>query len=318
MLQHWPSRLHLRHFFDALLITSLLLLGGCRATLFAGLNSTDQRHAIEQQRNISFDAKHHLALDVYLPAHAGQLTSVNAPIVVFFYGGDWTHGKRQWYRFVGTALAAQGVIAVIPDYRKYPQVTMDAFMRDGARAVAWARAHAAQLGGDSRAVFVMGHSAGGQIAALVATDPQWLAPYGLQPHDLAGFIGLAGCYDFMPIPAREKNMLGTFGHTPAEQRRAQPVRFVTGHEPPMLLLQGTADTEVDPSNAISLDKAMRGKHEDVTLKLYPGVGHLALLFAMSRPFRDQAPTLDDILDFIHRHMPADDRGSLPLAPALRP
>lgn len=307
-----------RHLVGALLIAGLLLLGGCRATLFAVLNSTDQRRAVEQQRNIVFEAAHKLSLDVYRPSHVAQLRAGGAPIVVFFYGGDWAYGKREWYRFVGTALAAQGVIVVIPDYRKYPQVAMDGFMRDGARAVAWAHAHAAELGGDPRAIFVMGHSAGGQIAALLATDPQWLAPYDMQPHDLAGFIGLAGCYDFTPIPLKQKDMLGTFGHTLAEQRRAQPVLFVTGHEPPMLLLQGSADREVNPANAISLDQAMRAHGEDVTLKLYPGIGHSPLLFALSRPLRKHAPTLDDVLHFIRNHVPADDQpAATPVAPRQR-
>ena len=287
-----------------MLLMSILTLGGCRATLFAGLNSTDQHRGIEQRRNIVFDAAHHLALDVYLPEQAMQSTSAHAPVVVFFYGGDWTHGKRQWYRFVGAALAAHGVITVIPDYRKYPQVKMDGFMQDGARAVAWAHEHATELGGDSEGVFVMGHSAGGQIAALLATDPQWLAPFDLRPQDLAGFVGLAGVYDFMPIPAYEKDMLGTFGRTAAQQRQAQPVLFVRGHEPPMLLLQGTGDHEVDPSNAYSLDKAMLAKHEDVTLKLYPGVGHSPLLVRVIAPASHaHAPTLADILGF-HPRSPA--------------
>jgi len=306
-LRRTPFPLVTQYLPGGLLLASIVLLGGCRATLFAGLNSTDQHRGIEQQHNIVFDATHDLALDVYLPEHDGHPTTAHAPIVVFFYGGDWTHGKRQWYRFVGTALAARGVIVLIPDYRKYPLVRMNGFMQDGARAVAWAHAHAVALGSDPRDIFVMGHSAGGQIAALLATDPRWLSPYGMKPHDLAGFIGLAGVYDFMPIPAYEKDMLGTFGRASADQAQAQPVLFVSGHEPPMLLLQGTGDHEVDPSNALSLDKAMLARHEDVTLKLYPGIGHSPLLFAMSRPLRYHAPTLADILSFIQDHEPIDDR-----------
>lgn len=306
-----PVRYSARRLLVGIALLTTLLLTGCRATLFAGLNATDRHRGIEQQRGIVFDAADGLALDVYLPERPARAplahSSAHSPVVVFFYGGDWTHGKRQWYRFVGTALAAEGIIVVIPDYRKYPQVKMDGFMRDGARAIGWAHKHAAELGGDPRSLFVMGHSAGGQIAALLATDPEWLAPYGMQPRSLAGFIGLAGVYDFMPIPAFEKDMLGTFGRTPDEQARAQPVRFVSGHEPPMLLLQGTGDHEVDPSNARSLDQAMLAQREDVTLRLYPGIGHSPLLFAMSRPLRDHAPTLADILDFIHAHEPADDR-----------
>jgi acetyl esterase/lipase len=315
--RHLPTVLFSRRVLICLLLCGTLLLGGCQATLFAGLNSTDQHHGIEQQRNIVFDATHDLALDVYLPANTGHLTNAHASMVVFFYGGDWTHGKRQWYRFVGTALAARGVIVVIPDYRKYPQVRMDGFMQDGARAVAWAHQHAVALGSDPQEIFVMGHSAGGQIAALLATDPRWLSPYGMKPHDLAGFIGLAGVYDFMPIPAYEKDMLGTFGRAPADQARAQPVLFVSGREPPMLLLQGTGDHEVDPSNALSLDKAMLARHEDVTLKLYPGIGHSPLLFAMSRPLRDHAPTLADILSFIQDHEPSEDRDPQLVHPGKR-
>lgn len=298
-----------------MMLACLLAVGGCRATLFAGLNSTDQKHGIEQQ-HVVFDAAHKLSLDVYLPQHPAQAFVANAPVVVFFYGGDWTHGERQWYRFVGTALAANGVIAVIPDYRKYPLVKADGFMQDAANAVAWAHRHATSLGGDPRALFVMGHSSGGQIAALLATDPRWLATFGMRPLDLAGFIGLAGVYDFVPIPAFEKDMLGMFGHAPAEQRLAEPVAYVSGHEPPMLLLQGAADREVDPSNARALDKAMLAVHEDVTLKLYPGVGHSPLLFAMSRPLRGHAPTLADILQFIRIHAPVQDDHKQLATPAL--
>lgn len=280
----------------ALVLGGLLLLSGCHTVLFAGLNTTDEHKGIDAERHVEFDAAHHLDLDIYRPAHAEH-----APIVVFFYGGDWTHGERQWYRFVGTALAARGVVVVIPDYRKYPQVKLEGFMQDAARAVAWTRDHAAQIDGDARDIFVMGHSSGGQIGALLATDPAWLEADGMRSHDLAGFIGLAGVYDFVPIPAKEKDMLGMFGRTAAAQRQAQPVSFVRGDEPPMLLLQGTADHEVAPSNSTSLARAMKARDEEVSLKLYPGIGHMGLLFSLSRPLREHAPVLDDVLAFIHAH-----------------
>jgi acetyl esterase/lipase len=279
-----------------LLLVVMLLLSGCEATLFAGLNATDQQRAITPRTDVVFDSEHRLALDVYAPAQGSH-----APIVVFFYGGSWVRGERAWYRFVGTALAAHGVITVIPDYRKYPQVTLDGFMHDAADAVAWAHAHAIEIGGSPDDIFVMGHSAGGQIAALLATDPQWLAAYDMKPTDLAGFIGLAGCYDFVPVPQDDAIMLGVFGRTVEQQRRGQPVSYVRGAEPPMLLLQGTDDGEVEPSNAISLYRATQAVHGDSTLRTYPGVGHEALLFALSRPLRGGAPTLSDVLAFIQSH-----------------
>jgi len=279
-----------------LVVFACVAVSGCEGALFAGLNTTDQRHGIDERHNVVFDAEHALALDVYAPAQANH-----APVVVFFYGGDWARGERAWYRFVGSALAAEGVVAVIPDYRKVPQVALDGFMGDAAEAVAWTHAHADEFGGAADDVFVMGHSAGGQIAALLATDPAWLAAHGMRPRDLAGFIGLAGCYDFVPVDTKDKDMIAAFGRTPDAQRRGQPVSHVQGGEPPMLLLQGVDDDEVAPSNALSLARAMDAQHEDVTLKLYPGVGHEALLFALSRPLRSDAPTLPDVLAFIHAH-----------------
>ena len=280
----------------ACLLAAVLFLGGCEATLFAGLNATDQRRDITPHRDIVFDREHGLALDVYAPEHAEH-----APVVVFFYGGTWVSGERAWYRFVGSALAARGVVTVIPDYRKYPQVTLNGFMQDAASAVAWTHAHAAELGGAPDDVFVMGHSAGGQIAALLATDPEWLGAHGLRPSELAGLIGLAGCYDFVPVPPDDRVMLGVFGATPVQQRRGEPISHVVGAEPPMLLLQGTDDSEVEPSNAISLYRATQAAHEDSTLRTYPGTGHEALLFALSRPLRGAAPTLDDVMAFIQSH-----------------
>lgn len=286
-------RVTLPRFARVLLLCALGLLAGCHGFMFAALNSTDEHHGFTADHRIVFDAARGLSLDVYRPRDARD-----APVVVFFYGGDWTHGERQWYRFVGTALAARGIVVVIPDYRKYPAVRMDGFMRDAATAVAWAHAHASDYGGDARRLFVMGHSSGGQIAALLATDDQWLRAQGLTRDALAGCIGLAGVYDFVPIPAFEHDMLGMFGRTTTEQARAEPVAHVTGGEPPMLLLHGTADKEVAPANSRSLDRVLRAHGDDVTLRLYPGVGHSALLFAMSRPLRGHADTLGDVVAFI--------------------
>jgi acetyl esterase/lipase len=227
-----------------------------------------------------------------------------APVVVFFYGGSWLGGEREWYRFVGDALAAHGVVVAIPDYRKLPEVSLDGFMRDAARAVAWMHDHAADYGGDARRLFVMGHSSGGHIAALLATDPRWLARHGLVPRDLAGCIGLAGVYAFLPADVDDDEMLDVFGATPEERREAAPVAFVRGREPPMLLLSGDADREVDAENSRELATALRSKGERVEMRIYPGVGHSALLLALSHPLRSHAPTLHDVLAFVGAGMQA--------------
>lgn len=278
-----------------------VLLGACQTTLFHVVNATSGDRDLDVRAYVVFDAAHHLAMDVYAPRGAHDL-----PVVVFFYGGSWQDGKRQWYRWMGETLARHGLVVAIPDYRKYPEVRMDGFMTDAANAVASVHAHASGYGGDPRTLFLMGHSAGAHIAALLATDGHWLRGVGMRPQQLAGFIGLAGPYDFLPLT--EPTFIGMFGTTPQEQARSQPVNFVDGGEPPMLLLQGTGDHIVLPKNTLSLAERMRAQHEPVDVKIYKGIGHMRLLLSFSRPLRHSAPALRDTLDFIHAQSGARQAG----------
>jgi len=277
----------------ATLLFSLLLLAGCQAAFFGTVNLRQPADDVVDHRDITYNTTYALALDVYAPPHAEH-----APVVVYFYGGSWMSGKRQWFRWMGEALAAQGVVTVIADVRLWPRTRLDGFLRDGAEAVRWARDHASEFGGDPSHLFVMGHSSGGQIAAMLAMDKQWLATVGMTPRDLSGFIGVAGTYDFIPFD--EPEFYDMFGHTPEEEARSQPINFVDGDEPPALLLQGEKDTIVYPSEAIALEGRYREQGEPVELKLYPNLGHEKLLLAFG-PLTARAPVLADTMAFIHRY-----------------
>lgn len=272
-----------------------LLLGGCQASLFTAINASAHDKGVDAQTGIVFDPVHDLKLDVY--AMSG---TTHAPVVVFFYGGSWKSGKRQWYRWLGERLAREGWLVVIPDYRKYPQVSMDGFMRDAAHAVAWVHNNASRLGGNGEQLFLMGHSAGAHIAALLATDGHWLQGEGMQAHKLAGFIGLAGPYDFLPL--KEEVFRKIFGNSDEQQIKSQPVHFVDGDEPPMLLLQGKDDHTVDPRNARSLADKLQSTGETVQLRMYPDVGHVGLLLSLSRPFDYKAPSLAAIRSFVEQRV----------------
>ena len=285
-----------------LTLLQTLLLSGCQASLFHALNATSGDRGLSVHPDIVFDPELHLALDIYAPRGVHGL-----PVVVFFYGGSWQDGERQWYRWMGEALARHGVVVAIPDYRKYPQVRMAGFMSDASHAVAWVHAHAADYGGDPRRLFLMGHSAGAHIAALLATDGHWLESVGLRPDRLAGFIGLAGPYDFLPLT--EPAYVGMFGASPQAQARSQPVNFVDGDEPPMLLLQGMTDRYVAPKNARALASRMRAHGEPVEVHLYPGMGHVRLLLSFSHPLRNSSTALDATLRFIHEHEADHQAGS---------
>jgi acetyl esterase/lipase len=267
-----------------------LALTGCADLFYRAVDALEATGAVVRTPDRVFDADHGLALDVYAPRAAQA-----APVVVFFYGGSWVAGKRRWYRYVGDALAANGVVTLIPDYRKYPEVRFPAFMGDAARAVRYARDHAAEFGGDPKRLFVMGHSAGGQIAALLACDRRHLAAVGLAPRDLAGMIGVAGAYAFLPFVDAEPEI---FGDDPAGRYDSQPINFVDGDEPPLLLLAGDADDEVPPRNAEAMAERVHAMNGVAVLKRYPGVGHAGILLALARGRHAGAATLADTLAFV--------------------
>jgi acetyl esterase/lipase len=279
----------------AILCACAVLLSGCADVFFATVGVIGGANGVSERDNVTFDAEHGLHLDVYAPKDV-----TNAPIVVFFYGGSWVVGKRHWYRYVGDALARNGVITVIPDYRKYPDVQFPAFMHDAARAVAWTHEHAAELGGDAQRLFVMGHSAGGQIAALLACDKRYLATVDLRPRGLAGMIGLAGAYAFLPFVESEPEI---FGNDAKGRYDSQPINFVDGDEPPMLLLQGEDDDEVPPHNAQAMAERAQAMDGTAQLKLYPGIGHTSILLAFARGRAGHSPALRDTIEFISQAPP---------------
>jgi acetyl esterase/lipase len=231
-------------------------------------------------------------LDVYEPAGAHD-----APVVVFFYGGAWQLGNKEMYRFVGAALAANGVVAVIPDYRIYPQVRFPAFLQDGAAAVAWTKANAARFGADPRHMVLMGHSAGAYIATMLALNPAYLGAEGLDPkRDIAGFIGLAGPYDFLPL---HNPVLKTIFGPPDSLARTQPINFVAPGAPPAFLAAGLRDTLVRPGNSMRLAARLRAEDDAVAERYYPGLNHVELIGATSPLLGFLGPVLPDCLAFIH-------------------
>jgi arylformamidase len=169
-------------------------------------------------------------LDVYAPKDAK-----GAPIVVSIHGGALREGDKSGQAFVGQRLAAAGFVAVVINYRLSPSVRHPAHVEDAAHAVAWARSHAAEFGGDPKKLFVIGHSAGAYLAALLALDPQYLAAYQMSAADLRGVVPVSAFfYVDRPgvAPDRPKDVWGT---DPAVWKAASPASYVRKDTPPMRL-----------------------------------------------------------------------------------
>jgi acetyl esterase/lipase len=227
-----------------------------------------------------------LRLDVYTP----DRVRADAPVVIFIHGGGWATGWKDEYRFVAEALTSAGMLVVVPDYRLNPAVVFPAFVQDGAEAVAWVSRNLA-----GHPVLLAGHSAGAHIAALLNLDEHYLAAAGVPSGAVAGMIGLSGPYDFLPLT--EERYKRVFPE--ATRAESQPIAFVDGSEPPMLLLTGDADTTVKPGNTTRLVAAVAAKGGKATVKVYPGVGHLGTMMALARllPYT-KPPVREDILAFV--------------------
>ena len=258
-------------------------------SLFATFTPKDA--AKLRERGAAYGALERQALDVYAP----KREDAPAPVAVFFYGGSWDSGRRQDYGWVGRALAAQGFLTIVPDYRLYPAVRYPSFVEDGALAVRWAVDHAVALGGDPGRIVLIGHSAGAYNAAMLALDDRYLQAAGVDPKAVRAFAGLSGPYDFLPIDGPITRR--TFGEAP-DLPGTQPGLYASPESPPAFLATGDADTTVKPRNTRALAAALRAKGATVEERHYPGLNHADTVLALSRPFRGKAPVLAEMTAFL--------------------
>ena len=257
---------------------------------------------------VSYGPEPRQKLDVYTPLDLKE----PAPVVLFFYGGNWNDGARGDYRFVGEALASHGMVSVVADYRLYPEVRYPVFLEDSARAVAWTVTNVRGYGGDDGRLFVMGHSAGAYIAAMLALNPRWLAAQGLTPDALRGWIGLAGPYDFIPIQNLTTRPVFWYPDTPAD---SQPINHVSAASPPALLIAAKNDDLVNPvRNTGGLATRLRGAGVEVREVYFNHVSHATLIGALARPLHWLAPVLATIEQFVKSRGEHAVRHPAPLLP----
>ncbi|WP_020168648.1 MULTISPECIES: alpha/beta hydrolase [Methylotenera] len=234
-------------------------------------------------------------LDIYIPSQISPANSTTRKVVIFFYGGSWDSGNRGDYKFVGEALASQGFIVVIPDYRVYPEVLFPAFMADPALAARWVKDNIQQYQGDTQQVFLAGHSAGAHIAVMLGVNAEYLAKQFLKLSDFAGIIGLAGPYDFLPL--KSERLKTIFGPS-SEQWRSQPINFVDGKNPPMLLAVGTKDDTVWPRNTYNMAEKIKKNNGLVKVVTFEGYGHIDMAAKLAKPLRGDGELLKAVTDFI--------------------
>lgn len=253
------------------------------------LNALAVGRNVAVTRDIRFADGRRGLLDVYAPKQG-----LDAPMAVFFYGGGWEEGAKADYRFAAMALARRGIVTAVPDYRLYPDVRFPDFIHDGAKAVRWARRNATEFGADPGLIFLIGHSAGAYIATMLALDRTKLDQASLAA--LAGVVGLAGPYDFLPLKSDVLKRI--FAPAGGDLSSSQPISYARGDSAPMLLIAGLADKTVRPDNSRRLAARLRALGGQAETCLYKRIDHTLVMGAFSPLLRPLAPSLHDTLAFI--------------------
>jgi acetyl esterase/lipase len=247
-------------------------------------------------------------LDLYLPRGKKDF-----PVLVFVHGGCWTFGDKSGgnlYPPFARALASQGVGMVVANYRLSPWVKHPAHVKDVARAVAWAKKNIAKYGGDPKELFIGGHSAGGHLAALLATDDEYLKAEGLSRKDVRGVVAVSGVYripdklEFSWPGNAEKISLQSnpfnyvFGSTPKEREAASPISHVCAGLPPFLLFYADMDLPLIPEMTKDFAAALKEKKDDVDTVKVAGRNHNDIVFASKKA---DDPVIRAIVKFVDHH-----------------
>jgi acetyl esterase/lipase len=238
-----------------------------------------QAQAQEVKRNIPYAAPAHerQVLDVYSPSPAKNL-----PVVFWIHGGGWQTGDKTSVQIKPQAFMDRGFVFVSTNYRLLPHVDMGTIVRDIAKSIHWVHDHIAEYGGDPQRLFVMGHSAGAQLAALVCTDDRYLKAEGLSLAIIKGCVPVDGdTYDVPAIietaetrrrvhgqPQAKYGHREKFGNDPEKHRDFSAVTHVARDKgiPPFLIMH-VAEHPDTSAQAQRLADVL--KSAVVTVRVYP-------------------------------------------------
>jgi acetyl esterase/lipase len=200
-------------------------------------------------------------LDLYLPE--GR---TNVPVIVSYYGGALMAGDKNQQAFIGQRFAAAGFATAVVNYRLSPGVTHPAHVQDAAASFAWVKRNIAKYGGNPDQVFVVGHSAGAYLVALLGTDERYVAAHKLSLRDIRGVVPVSAFYWVERTgvaPDRDKSVWGTDKSVWID---ASPAHHLRKDAPPMLVLYADGDDEWRRQQNVEMAqvlKAAGAEHVDI-------------------------------------------------------
>lgn len=254
------------------------------ASAWFGLRGRLARYRRGIRRDIAYGAHPRHRLDVYVPPGAED-----APVVIFAHGGSFYRFNKEVHALVGTAFRQRGFVAVLPNYRLHPEIAYPAFVDDLASVVHWVQANIAQHGGDPARIVLVGHSAGGIMASLLALDGE---RYGLAPGALRGLVSLSALYDYEHPAYMTPLWLTIMGGGESFHGPAQPLAAlrragdIVRSTPPLLVIHGKNDHLIPLTNARRFVQAAEAAGLDVRFVARPRTDHYRPVFQLGNPGSD--------------------------------
>jgi acetyl esterase/lipase len=301
-----PRRKRLVALLAAALALALLWLWPARRNCYSRRDLVIRRLDLPYTA-VSTDPKRQL--DLYQPRQTPGPDAPLAPAVVFVHGGYWSPLDRRWlqpltgaYGNVGVALARQGIVAAIIGYRQYPLVRRgDDSLDDIAAAIRFVRDSCPSWGCDGKRLFVVGHSAGGHLASLLAMDGRALRRNGVDPESIGGFVSIDGLFDlgaslaaFKPEQADVVRQL--FGPDDVTLAAHSTISYARAHHPPLLFVDSTGDQRVCLDDFRRMRARMAAVGSPARFVELAGLGHNE---AVLRVGTDDDPLLPVLLTFVH-------------------
>ncbi|MDP3519974.1 MAG: alpha/beta hydrolase [Hydrogenophaga sp.] len=221
-------------------------------------------------------------LDVFRPA---EPDCEPAPVLVFIHGGYWRALDKSDHSFIAEAFTAEGAVVVVPNYALCPAVTIPHITLQMAHALAWTWHHIGEWGGDRRRITVAGHSAGGQLAAMMMTClwPQLGADL---PADLVrNGLSISGLHDLEPL-RHTPSLQPALRLTPGQVRQASPAGLpaprVRGRRGQLCSVAGGDESEAFWAQNALIQQAWGRRVVPVAENL-PGLNHFSILDALVTP-----------------------------------
>jgi acetyl esterase/lipase len=230
------------------------------------------------------DAERH-KLDLYLPRGLKKY-----PVFFFIHGGAWRSGHKNLYAPIGKMFAAQGIAFVATNYRLSPKVKHPAHIQDVAQAFAWVLGNLGKRGANLEQVYVSGHSAGGHLAALLATDESYLKTHKRSAADIKAVLPISGVY-----AVGGERLARVFGE---DGKKASPMTHVKEKLPPFLVLYADREMAGLGKQAEAFARAMRKAKCDIEVKVIKDRDHISIIRNAAKA-DDEMTTA--IVAFIRKH-----------------